>query len=571
MWGRDVAAGGAFGGAIFTATLLFAPLVLAQAPQKPPADEPRFEIRRFVFDGATLVPPERLQEATRAFTGRDRSFGDVQRALEAVERAYSGAGWSAVQVVLPEQELERGEVRFQIVEAKVGRVVVEGNKHFDEANIRASVPALQPGKAPNINEIARNLRVANESPSKQTTVLLRSGQEEATVDAVMRVADEPPTRASVTLDTSGTDQTGKLRLGLGYQNSNVHGRDHVLTLQYVGSPHSETHPNRIQPFPSKKVFVVGAGYRIPLYARGDSIDFTAGYSNVNSGTVVNLFSITGAGGIFGARYTRNLDKIGDYEHRLAWSWDYRGYQNKGVRAVGTTVQLLPDVTVHPVSVTYSGLFRRQDSETAFSFGFSQNLSGWNDGRGNSFCGPDVNGFFQRLSSVGGHNECPKARYFLWRWAVNHNHALPGDWQWRFGMNGQLTRDMLVSGEQFGIGGADSVRGFLEREITNDQGYRGTLELYTPDFGGKTGIEGVRIRALAFVDWGGVWRNRPGAGEPHSQRVGSAGVGLRLARGNNVSLRVDYGIVFDGYSAGLGSMAGQSSGDTRLHASFSYVF
>ena len=115
------------------------------------------------------------------------TFGDVQQALEAVERAYSEAGYNAVQVILPEQELERGEVRFEIVEARVARVVVEGNKHFDEANIRASVPSLAPGSAPNIAQIARNLRVANENPAKKATVLLRSGQSEGTVDAVVRV------------------------------------------------------------------------------------------------------------------------------------------------------------------------------------------------------------------------------------------------------------------------------------------------------------------------------------------------------------------------------------------------
>lgn len=102
-------------------------------------------------------------------------------------------------------------------------MLVEGNKHFDEANIRASVPSLQPGTSPNINQISRNLRVANENPAKQATVLLRSGQEEATVDAVLRVVDEPPTEMSVTADNTGNAQTGRLRVGLGVQNANAFG------------------------------------------------------------------------------------------------------------------------------------------------------------------------------------------------------------------------------------------------------------------------------------------------------------------------------------------------------------
>lgn len=545
---------------------------LAQAPQKSAPAEPRFEIKRFVFEGATLIPIEQLEAATRRYTGPDRSFGDVQRALEAIERAYSGAGYGAVQVTLPEQDLERGEVRFRIIEARIGRVIVEGNRFFDEANIRASVPSVAPGRAPNINAIARNLRVANENPAKQVTMLLRSGQEEATVDALVRVVDEAPRKFGVTVDNTGNPQTGRLRTGLGFQHANMSGADDVLTLQYVTAPYSEhrTPDGQIDrlSFPSGKVQIFGAGYRLPLYAPGDSVDFSAGYSNVNSGTVAGLFNITGRGVIFGARYTRNFDKIGDYEHRLAVSLDYRSYENKGVRpAGGSTQQLIPDVVVHPITLLYSGLWRAQDSETGFSIGFSRNIPGGNDGRGGrgGAAFPPGSGFCDsRSSTVDGSTECANANYTIWRWSLNHNRALAADWQARFAVNGQWTRDMLVAGEQFGVGGADSVRGFLEREVTNDWGYRGTVELYTPDFGGWTGVAGARARALAFVDQGRVQRNRPGPGEVHAQSIASTGLGLRFARGNNLSFRVDAARVID-----RGGQ--QSKGDSRVHFSLSYVF
>jgi hemolysin activation/secretion protein len=537
-------------------------LAFGQAPSKAPVDDtPRFEIRRFVFDGASLIPKEQLGSATAAFTGPGRTFGDVQRALETLERAYSDAGYSAVQIVLPEQELERGEIRFQIVEAKIGRVRVEGNKHFDEANIRASVPSLMPGSSPNIHEISRNLRVANENPAKQATVLLRSGQEEATVDAVLRVVDEPPTKFSVTVDNTGNPQTGRLRVGLGVQNANATGHDDILTAQYVTAPYTDFvdpngEVNRLSVLPSRKVTVLGAGYRVPLYRLGDSIDFSAGYSNVNSGIVAGLFSITGRGIILGSRYTRNFDKIGDYEHRASVSVDYRSYENKGVRLAGddTNTQLIPDVVVHPITLLYSGLYRLQNSETGFSLGYSKNFAGGNDGQQDSFC----------ISRNNGIGECADANYDIYKWAFNHNHALPADWQMRVAMNGQYTREMLVTGEQFGLGGTDSVRGFFEREITNDLGYRGTVELYTPDFGGWTGISAARSRGLVFFDWGGVRRNKPGPAEPHATHVWSSGVGLRFSRGTNLALRVDVAIV-----GGEGGV--QTRGASRVHASVSYIF
>lgn len=552
--------------ALFAAAALLA-CAPARAQKAPPVDDsPKFEIRRYIFEGAKLVPPERLEALTRRFTGSGKQFGDVQRALEAVERAYSDAGWSAVQVVLPEQELERGEIRFQIAEAHVGRVIVEGNKFFDEANIRASVPALAPGKAPNINEIARNLRVANENPSKQATVLLRSGQEEATVDAVLRVVDEKPSKRSVTVDNTGNSQTGKYRVGLGYQNANLTGRDDVATLQYVTAPYSDHtnaagEPDHLEPLPSRKVTILGAGYKLPLYGSGNSLDFTFGYSNVNSGIVANLFSITGAGTIVTGRYTWNLDRIADYEHRITFQQDWRTYDNKGVLpAAGPPIQLVADITVHPLTVTYLGLYRQQESETGFSVGVSKNLAGGNDGDRLTFCQTNPVG---RNNGIG---DCARAEYEILRWSVNHNRALAGDWQARFAMNGQNTRDMLVTGEQFGIGGMDSVRGFLEREVANDMGYRGTVELYTPDFGSKLSsvVSGARARSVFFVDWGRVFRNHPGPGETVAESISSMGAGLRFSRGTNMALRADYAIVKD--EGGT-----EKTNNTRLSFSFSYIF
>ena len=547
---------------LMAASLAVCTCALAQAPAKKPAAEesPRFEIKRFVFDGASLVPRESLEEATQGFTGTGRTFADVQRALEAVERAYSQAGYSAVQVVLPEQELDRGEIRLQIVEAKVGRVIVEGNKHFSDENVRASVPALAPGRAPNINEIARNLRVANESPSKQSTVLLRSGQEDATVDAVLRVVDEKPLKFSATIDNTGNKQTGLMRVGLGFQHANFNGGDEVLTMQYVYAPYTDHvneagEPDHFSPIPNKKVTILGLGYRIPLYAAGDSIDFSAGYSNVDSGTVQNIFNITGAGSIAGVRYTRNLDRIGDYEHRTQFAADWRSYENKGVTAVSDpTQQLIPDVTVHPLSVLYSGVYRQQDAETGFQVSIAKNFPGGNDGQDSDFCAARSNGV----------DKCAGGNYSIWRWGFNHNRALSGDWQGRLAMNGQYTDDMLVTGELFGIGGADSVRGFSEREVTNDWGYRGTAELYTPDFGGKTRVSGARARLLAFVDWGGVFRNDAGPGEIQTEHIASGGIGFRFSRGTNLAFRADWAMVWKGGGE-------QVRGDTKVHLSFSYIF
>lgn len=541
------------------ASFAHAQAAAAPAPAAAPAADPRFDIDRFTVRGATLITNEGLQLILAPFIGKGKDFGDVQRALEALEKSYTSRGYSAVQVVLPEQQIDDGEVEFTVVEAKIGKIVVEGNKYYDEANIRASVPQVQQGQAPNIFHISDNLRVANENPAKQTTVLLRSGAEEGQVDAVVRVSDERPNKLSLTLDNTGTQQTGLFRLGLGYQNANMWNRDHVLNAQYVTAPNDNDKTNRLGLYPSPNVFIVGAQYRIPLYKQGDSLEFSAGYSNVNSGVVANLFNISGSGTIYSARYNQNLQKIGELEHKLSYTLDWRAYESVVTQIGVAGAGLVPDVTVHPVSLTWAGAYRKGDSDSNFYISVSQNLPGGNDAATGAFLGDPYSSPARPPARADAN-----PRYFATRWGFNHNRALPRDWQFRWGMSGQLTRDMLVSGEQFGIGGADSVRGFLEREIINDNGYRGTLELYSPDFGRIFSSNGARVRALTFYDWGAVRRIRPAVLEMHGQHISSYGFGLRYSHGTNVSLRLDAAAVMD--AGGL-----QGVGDVRVHASFAYIF
>jgi hemolysin activation/secretion protein len=524
---------------------------MAHAQSAAPAD-PRFEIRRYVIEGATLVSAAELEAVTRPFAGKDKNFADVQRALEALEKVFTAKGFSAVQVILPEQELEKGEVRFKVVEARIGKVIVEGNKNFDEENIRRSLPALKEGEAPNTQTVADNLRIANESPSKQTTVLLRGGAEEAQVDAVVRVADEKPIKYSLSFDNSGTANTGMYRVGIGIQHSNLWNRDHTASLQYVTAPNDDAKPQHMELDTNKAVFILGASYHIPLYSLGDSIDLSAGHSNVNSGVVQNTFNISGAGTVAGARYNFNLPRWGDVEHKFAFSWDWRAYESRVTQVTGGP-QLVPDITVRPIGVTYSATHRAATNETSAYVGVYQNIPGPRDAGLIAF----------NATRVGA-----DAWYFLQRYGLSHNRSFSNDVQMRASFSGQMTRDQLVSGEQYGIGGADSVRGFTEREIANDYGFRGSVEVYSPDFAGSLQSMGfganTRIRALTFYDWGRVQRNRPTILEVHRQSIASAGFGVRVASGTNFFIRADYGIVID--AGGL-----QSRGEGRGHVNMSYIF
>src|SRR5688572_15169600 len=186
------------------------------APEVIPA--PRFDINRFEVLGNTLLPATEVERLVAPYTGKNKDFADVQRALETLEQAFRDRGYGVAQVILPEQDITRGVVQFRVLQPRVGRVAVEGNTHFSAENIRRSLPSVKEGETPNSKDIARNLQMTAEHPVKQTNVLLRSGASEDTVDVNIKVTDEKPWRAFFTLDNSGTGDTGYLRSGFGYQH-----------------------------------------------------------------------------------------------------------------------------------------------------------------------------------------------------------------------------------------------------------------------------------------------------------------------------------------------------------------
>ena len=112
-------------------------------------------------------------------------------------------------------------------------MVVEAN--FDADNIRRSVPTLEVGKTPDLNDVSASLKVANENPVKKTTLQLQTGEREDEINANLQVEDARPWTAGISVDNTGDEHTGRNHVTVQYQNANVGGLDHVLSMQYTTS------------------------------------------------------------------------------------------------------------------------------------------------------------------------------------------------------------------------------------------------------------------------------------------------------------------------------------------------
>lgn len=508
------------------------------------------DVTRFDVQGNTLLDAALIENLLAPFKGEGRSYTDIQRALEALEGAYRSAGYSAVHVITPEQEVTEGVVAFRVIEAAVGKVILRGNQHYDADNIRNALPALVEGATPSARELSANIRLANENPTRQLDVVLAMGESDNIVDAKVNVQDSSPHKLFLMLDNTGNQNTGMYRTGIGYQHNNLFNRDHAATFSYSTSPEKVNNVTQLS-----------ASYRLPVYSLGDSIDLIIAYSDTNAGatdTVAGPLTFSGKGHVYNVRYNHYLPRQGDYTSKIVAGLDYRAYLNScslgafGPAGCGAAAF---DVTVRPVSLTYNGTLTGPTHVFDYAATLVRNLPGGSRGGA-----ADFNAV--RPSPAGGAGA--RADYTLLRLNGSFSSTLSDDWQYRLAGNAQYTPAALVSGESFGLVGANSVRGFVEREVSSDKGYVFNAELYGPDLAPGMDMPDGSFRLLGFIDHSSG-QVVPLAGETATRTsAGSVGAGLRFTHGKNLMAKFDLARVTQGAGS---SMAGDWRGHVSLVASW----
>lgn len=520
------------------------------------ADDQHFPIVRFEVEGNHLLAPATVQAVLQPMTGPARVYGDIQEALDALRLAYRNAGYGTVQVDVPEQELTSGVVRIAVTETALGKIIVSGNAHFDDANVRASLPPLRAGQVPNLDALSVAIQLANDNPAKQVEVVLASGENERAVDAKVAVTDSRPLRGFVMLDNTGSAASGRWRVGAALQHANLFNRDHVATLAYTSSPDS---PDGV------KVNLYSLGYRMPLYALGDSLDFIYGSSSVNTPgvtpTLGGPLGLVGKGNVAGARWNHFLPRRGDYSSKLVFGIDHK-YINSRCSVGGVEVSFAPPTpaisscvpyTTRPLSATYSGQLQGAGSVSDVHLALARN---WATGQAYT----NVDGRSDRYSYLTPGNRATRDSFTVLRGGANHFSGLPRDWQMRLAANAQYAFNALLASEQFGMTGAGAVRGFGERAVAADNAVIVNAELYTPELAGRLGLPG-NLRALLYYDAGHGRNRQGGAALPDSLSVASVGAGLRYSAGKNLNARLDVAQVRN-----AGGASDAQRGDWRAHFS-----
>jgi hemolysin activation/secretion protein len=495
--------------------VLMAPIVLGAV-----VPTPHFRVDRFEIQGSNPLSATDTKSVLTQFVGEYDGIDGLLAAADALNQTLAEKGFTFYKAVLPPQKIENGVVRLKIVELKVGKVAVVGNKHFTNANILASVPSLKPGETPNTREIARSLDLANQHPAKTVLLKFKEADTPGTVDATLNVKDQRPYQFFSVLNNIGTPESGRLRLSVGGQYSNLFNRDQKVTVSYTMSPDN-----------FNNVTQVGANYQIPIYNKAGTLSFFYVHSDVNIGNVGGFFDISGAGDFLGATYIQLLKNIGNYSQDWQLSLQLKYFEN----AFNGQPH---EVESSPISFQYDGAYRTENSRLSFYMALVKNTA---------IGGLNTDSAYFNSPRIGATND-----WTLGRFGGTYTYFLPKDWMARAMFDAQVTGQPLIAGEQFGVGGANSVRGFEERAISGDTGYRASFEIWTP----KLPLV-YDIRLLTFFDTGNRTLNEPLPGEVKSDTISSAGIGLRWEWKDQIGVKVDWARSI----AGINKPAGQGEQDS----------
>ncbi|MBK6293536.1 MAG: ShlB/FhaC/HecB family hemolysin secretion/activation protein [Rhodoferax sp.] len=514
------------------AALNISPMVtLAQSQQGqgvPPT--PSFVIRGFDIAGDNPLPQDETTRVLAPFLRTDATIDTLQRATAALEAALKGRGYGLHRVALPPQEVG-AKVTLNVVKFVIGKVMIEGVSRLSESNIRASLPELAEGTAPNLQALARQAAMANENEGKKVQVSLKESDAADRIDVKIVVKEERPWSVTSALSNTGSDATGKDRLTLVGTYSNLFDRDHQLAAAYTTSVEQ-----------LRGVRQLGLSYRAPLYTIGGIVGLSATHSNVVGN--FGAFSSTGAGQTVTVSYSHYLLPVGGRRSYLTANLDDKRFDTGRVNGIDVPGQLMR--RSRPLTLGYSARVESDAAILAYNIDLAVNLPG---GLGNN-----VGAYQSEDARIG------TVRWKALRGGGSYLSFFGSGWLWGIRGQFQYSPDALISGEQFGLGGAASVRGTAERPLAGDSGLQASTELSSPEL--RTGL-----RVTGFVDAGWLTNHNPnGNPKPASDHLTSVGLGLRYTVGS-------YGVTADWARIVRGSVIPllPQAGDQKVHLNVSARF
>lgn len=481
-----------------------------------PASAITFELKAVTITGNESISSKELEPLYDKYLGHQVGMGDLKEIVSRIKQYYRDRGFIAAYVYLPPQNVTEGRIEIAVIEGRVGRVEIKGNRWFSEKLIRRSL-RMTAGRILFFEDLRRVLTFLNKNRDLKTRAVLKPGREAKTMDIEITVKDRFPIHLTTDVNNLGTDATGRTRWGVDLTHTNLLGLMDELSGRFQIGSHA---------------YAVGANYNIPITSFQTVLGYSFSYSAVDLGGELGNLNIEGTAMTHGVSiaqpfYDQMWGKV-NVTASANLGFDFKSVRNKvlGAKAGVDELRILNT----GINFEETDSWGRTLSPHSFHFGFSDFL-------GSS---ENVDSAATRVATGG--------QFFIYRAALLRYHRLPADLIVSVRASVQLTPDRLPSSEQIRLGGAFSVRGYQEGEYLADYGALIQNEIYIPayffpkDWKLPYSSQPLRrqIRGVGFFDFGGGSLRHPRTGEESDKFLIGLGGGVRIELFDHVYGRFQWG-------------------------------
>ena len=476
-------------------------------------------IDRIDVTGVTVFSPEEIQEIVMPYEGRELSLSDFSSITDKITEEYRKNGYVTSVAYLVPQKIEGNTLRIAVLEGKVGTIDLTGNKHFSTKRLLQYID-LKKDDLFNYDVLRENINYINEHPDRNAKVVLARGEARGQTDMNIEVQDRFPYHVTLGYNNYNSHYVNRNKFLTELKCNNFLGLDHVASVEgQVGA--------------TGRFFLGSARYMIPFSSR-----FKMGASYIyvyqKLGGSVKDLDIIGKGHIASVYYSYKLIDTDNFTMGVSPGFEFKEIENEVLDIVISE----DNMRIAKVGLDFdmSDRFHGRTILTQeFDYGIPNFMGGLKHKDPKASRVDSGGDFFRSVTNV--------ARV----------QSLPLDLSLMLRGSMQFTPNILVSAEQFLIGGPTTVRGYPVAEEAGDNGIAASSELYVPPyilpqdwkvpFTETTFFDALRF--VAFFDWGYIFNKDAQVGESDSETLCSVGPALRFDIPEKLSVSFDYGFGLSG--------------------------
>ncbi|HUC86267.1 MAG TPA: ShlB/FhaC/HecB family hemolysin secretion/activation protein, partial [Candidatus Acidoferrales bacterium] len=455
---------------------------------------------------------------------------------------------------------------------------------FSSNNVMRAIPGLQTNMILNGLTLQAEMNRANANRDRQVTSILEPGPDPGTSDLTLQVKDRLPLHAKVEFNNYASPDTPDLRLNASATYDNLWNYEHAMGVQYSFSPFDYKSGAQWEPYDLPLVANYSAFYRLPI-GTPEAIDDTIaanpgnfGYSeatrkfilppasgqpdltffgsrsSIDTGVQLlsneELYNVPGVRTISQENFQQDLTVNNDLGARLnapviattETHWGISGgvdFKTFETTSGKTNVFIFDEITLNaqgqpnppiistvrspvpytdrsldylPVNLGFNGNWHRGNSTLNWALSMSANL--WHSGT------------ISNLQAMTGSTNS-SGRWIAVTPSLSYQFYIYTNWQTTLRADGQVSSEPLISVEQYGVGGVNSVRGYHEGEVFGDDGWHIGFEQLTPPHtvGMVFGHTPLVIRGSVYMDYAHTYLLNPPKGGSDGTALWGTGFGV----------------------------------------------